>query len=157
MADKLVRMIWIYLKVIWEKYGHLLPRVHNGSLSFFWRLRLAGRWHEYLPVGTNDDDNDHSEYDNEDMTERPGYSTTVLALGTRQMSSYSGYFLAAGFIASLLACVLATHSVFGNKMSWYYTLVPILLALPVAMTGIRGLAESDFNAGSGLGRAKNSK
>ncbi|CDM30583.1 Oligopeptide transporter OPT superfamily [Penicillium roqueforti FM164] len=35
-------------------------------------------------------------------------------------------------------------------MPSYYTVVSILLVLAVAMTGIRGLAESDFNAGSGL-------
>ena len=69
------------------------------------------------------------------------------------MSSTSGYFPVVGFIVSILACILTTHSVFGDKMPSYYTVVSILLVLAVAMTGIRGLAESDFNAGSGLGMA----
>ncbi|KAL4787726.1 hypothetical protein BJX76DRAFT_353987 [Aspergillus varians] len=42
------------------------------------------------------------------------------------------------------------RGVFGDKMPWYFTFLSIFLALPVAMIGIRGLAESDFNAGSGL-------
>ncbi|OQD63502.1 hypothetical protein PENPOL_c009G08410 [Penicillium polonicum] len=150
MADTLVKMIWIYLEVIWEKYGHLLPWVRDESLGLLWRLGLAGRPHGYVPVRTNSDEYDPLQDDSEDMAEEPEYSTPVLALNRRHISSYSGYLLTAGFIVSILACVLATNSVFGNKMPWYYTLVSILLALPVAMTGIRGLAESDFNAGSGL-------
>ena len=38
-------------------------------------------------------------------------------------------------------------------MPSYYTLVSILLALLVVMVGIRSLAETDWDAGSGLGMA----
>ncbi|CAG7921810.1 unnamed protein product [Penicillium olsonii] len=150
MADTLVKMIWIYFKVIWEKYGHLFPWTWDDGLALFrpQRIMLPDQPHGYVPATTNHDVD--GEDAAEDVADEPSYSTSLASLDGRRKSSYGGCVLSAGFIASILACVLATHLVFGNEMPWYYTVVSILLALPVAMTGIRGLAESDFNAGSGL-------
>lgn len=150
MADTLVKMVWIYLKVIWEKYGHILSQA--GEHTLFWRREQAGhgRLYGHFAVGTNGDGFEPSDHTIECRVDEMEYTTTPTT-DKGHLRPYGGYFLTAGFLVSILVCIFATQSVFGDKMPWQYTFVSILLALPVAMTGIRGLAESDFNAGSGLG------
>lgn len=138
MADTLVKMIWIYIKVIREKYGESLIRFALGR-------RLG-----YVPVRNNNDDDDD---DNSSLVGEVDHPTARSMPGGRASPSYAGFLLTIIFAVSIPVCLLTTQSVFGDRMPWYYTFLSILLALPVAMTGIRGLAESDFNAGSGLGNS----
>ncbi|OBT64484.1 hypothetical protein VE03_05370 [Pseudogymnoascus sp. 23342-1-I1] len=144
MADTIVKMIWIFLQMISEKYGDLLLRVWENTL--FWQPRPYG----YSQVRTDSNYTELSDDDDEDRADETEYSTTIPTPDKRYVGSYGGYFLIAGFIISILVCIFVTRLVFGDKMPWYYTFLSILLALPVAVTGIRGLAESDFNPGSGL-------
>lgn len=148
MADTLVKMFWIYLKVIWEKYGHLLSRA--GEYDPFWRREQAGRPHGYFAVGTNSDTFEPSNRNIECRVDETEYTTTPTPK-KEDLHPHGGYLLTAGFLVSILVCIFATQSVFGDKMPSRYTFVSILLAFPAAITSIRGLAESDYNAGSSLG------
>jgi hypothetical protein len=145
MADTAVKMIWIYFRVIWERYGSAISQL-QGYVPF-WRLRPTERSYGNLLVSSYSDD--PLEDEAEDPIVEPEFATTALPKKHKEL--YGGYLLMVGFIISIPACIFATHGVFGQTMPWFYTFISILLALPVAMTGIRGLAESDFNAGSGLG------
>ncbi|GIK02045.1 hypothetical protein Aspvir_006088 [Aspergillus viridinutans] len=144
-ADTLVKMVWIYFKVIREKYGDWLFRGWENT-----RLALAGQ-RGYMPVRNSIIiNNNNGPFDDQDSLVDETEHPTTTGTPDGQESPYGGYLLVTIFVVSIPVCIFATQSVFGNKMPWYYTFLSILLALPVAMTGIRGLAESDFNAGSGL-------
>ncbi|KAJ5949547.1 hypothetical protein N7454_001131 [Penicillium verhagenii] len=142
MADTLVKMVWIYFKATREKYGYLLSRGWEKT-----RLALGGRL-GYMAV-QNDNTETFDEHDG--LTDGTEHLDILRGVPDgRESPSCSGYILATIFLFSIPGCIFATQSVFGDKMPWYYTFLSILLAFPIAMTGIRGLAESDFNAGSGL-------
>jgi uncharacterized oligopeptide transporter (OPT) family protein len=51
---------------------------------------------------------------------------------------------------SICLCIFSVHFVFNGVIPWYLVLLGILLALPMAVVGIRALAECDFNPESGL-------
>jgi OPT oligopeptide transporter protein len=56
-----------------------------------------------------------------------------------------------GFAISVIACTIAVQYIFGRVIPWYYSLLAITLSLPMAVVGIRSLAETDYNPESGLG------
>lgn len=53
-------------------------------------------------------------------------------------------------VISICICIVSVNFVFGLVIPWYFILLAILLALPMAVVGIRALAECDFNPESGL-------
>jgi predicted signal transduction protein with EAL and GGDEF domain len=59
--------------------------------------------------------------------------------------------LSIGFLASIAVCLISMGWTFGSINPWYYTLLSILLSIPMAVVGIRSLAETDYNPESALG------
>ncbi|KAJ2724821.1 OPT super [Coemansia sp. Benny D115] len=81
------------------------------------------------PVGVEDDD------DSEEVDPRfliPGWVTW------------------SGLVASTLLCMGIVYALFGVPM--YDTLIAVLLALPLAVLGVRALGETDLNPVSGIGK-----
>ena len=56
-----------------------------------------------------------------------------------------------GFAISAIACTIAVQYIFGRVIPWYYSLLAVTLSLPMAVVGIRSLAETNYNPESGLG------
>ncbi len=66
-------------------------------------------------------------------------------------SPLSSRILALGFLGSVVVCTSVIHFIFGNIIPWYYTILAIVISLPMAVVGIRSLAETDYNPESALG------
>jgi archaellum biogenesis protein FlaJ (TadC family) len=69
---------------------------------------------------------------------------------TSEDSAAISKLLVLSFIVTVLVCIFAVHIVFGDIIPWYSTLLAIGLALPMAVVGIRALAETDYNPESAL-------
>ena len=55
-----------------------------------------------------------------------------------------------GFLVATLICVSAVQVSFKGAMPWYHVIVGVLITLPMAIVGIRSLAQADFNPESAL-------
>ena len=148
IADTLVKMVWICLCVFWENCGPLVVHI--------WRTTRDQRHEEsherpYMPISgdPNDSGNENlgSSNGNEDLD---NYHATI-ATETNKGNALGWYSLVFGFVVSVALCVFTTTKVFNGQMPWFFVLLAILLALPMATTGIRCLGESDFNPQTGLG------
>lgn len=74
--------------------------------------------------------------------------------GTRDNSHLgplSSRTLLLAFLNSVIVCTLTIHYIFGNIIPWHYTILAITISLPMAIVGIRSLAETDHNPESALG------
>lgn len=96
-------------------------------------------------------------YDGEDLDGTNSNTEHDATNQTDQCSSapfYSPFShpLAMCFGFSITFCTFSVHYVFGSIIPWYYTLLAIALSLPMAVVGIRSLAEADYNPESGLGK-----
>jgi uncharacterized oligopeptide transporter (OPT) family protein len=69
---------------------------------------------------------------------------------TSEDSAAISKLLVLSFVVTVLVCIFAVHIVFGDIIPWYSTLLAIGLALPMAVVGIRALAETDYNPESAL-------
>lgn len=153
-ADASVKLAWVLLRPLWRRYfasGYL-----QSQLTAFWESRvrhqpsrplvdhyssvrneLPDDWdpsQNRLPQRISWSPNRHS-VSQHDVFDAPAMSrVTVL-----------------GFFVSIIVCVLAVHLIFGNIIPWYYTLLALGLSLPMAMVGIRCIAETDYNPESALG------
>jgi uncharacterized oligopeptide transporter (OPT) family protein len=146
LADASVKLSWFVLRPFWRYFSAIADlwaaswkENDRGSES---QSHQNGS-NQYLAVPTEMDDgsdttrNRHplSEAENERSSETP---TTLRGLGL-------------SFLLSVIACTLAIHLIFGNIIPWYYTILAIALSLPMAVVGIRSLAETDYNPESALG------
>ena len=66
-------------------------------------------------------------------------------------ASATSRMLGLSFLASVIACISAIHFLFADIIPYYYTTLAIALSLPMAVVGIRSLAETDYNPESALG------
>jgi len=149
IADALVKISWICLRPFWIRYEERLARlpqlIKNGWNQARQRASSYSSIHSSSSIDRYDEDvgsdqeNSAHHYDN----------TTA----TKHIASAAPYILGFGFILSILVCILATQVVFGSNVPWYYVLLSVILALPMAVVAIRSLGESDYNPQSGLGMA----
>ena len=56
------------------------------------------------------------------------------------------------FLASIILCIIAVHSIFGSLIPISSTLLSILLALLLSIMGVRALGETDINPVSGISK-----
>lgn len=146
LADASIKLSWFFLRPFWRYHlanvdllkQWTAPRKENGRGP-------EPQLHEnqYLAVSTEIHDGSEttqnaqllSQEENNHSSETP---TTSRILGL-------------SFLVSVIACTLAIHLIFGNIIPWYYTILAIALSLPMAVVGIRSLAETDYNPESALG------
>lgn len=57
-----------------------------------------------------------------------------------------------GLILSILVCIAAVHTVFGDLVPLYATITAVILALFLSVMGVRALGETDLNPVSGISK-----
>jgi hypothetical protein len=139
--------------IVWVSLAALLADA-SVQLSWFllgpiWRLYLAKKdAARYCQVSQHDDASPHqndpphssSHGHGQDNGHRPSQGTVI--------SGWLGF----AFLSSVVLCTLAVHAIFGGLIPWYYTILAIALSLPMAIVGIRSLAETDYNPERALGK-----
>lgn len=154
LADASVKLAWLLIRLLWNLYwSSAVNRQGQGWPHIFWR-----------PVDRpNNQDRRASQNEAGDQTllnqevdglpgglnELPG--PAVECEPYRGLASFGTLGLA--FCGSVLVCVLGVHLIFGNIIPWFYTVLAIVLSLPMAVVGIRSLAETDYNPETALGMA----
>ncbi|KAI1819344.1 OPT superfamily oligopeptide transporter [Xylaria intraflava] len=148
LADASVKLSWTLVRPIWARialhrnFRQLLTSLRpktNGDTAV---ARLLNNRYTVLPQRDSDGSHDshqpllrvEAQHNASTPTDRPPYSNLLLV----------------GFIASVIACVLSVRVVFSGTIPWFYTVLAILLSLPMAVVGIRSLAETDYNPESAL-------
>ena len=149
LADASVQLTWFLLRSIWRIYLAKQDAAHPGepSAQSHETPSLDGQY-RYLQVSQHDvsphqHDSPHfsSHEHGQDNGHRPSQGTVI--------SGWLGFL----FLISVLVCTIAVHAIFGSLIPWYYTVLAIALSLPMAVVGIRSLAETDHNPGSALGKS----
>ncbi|RYP41074.1 hypothetical protein DL767_001235 [Monosporascus sp. MG133] len=148
LADASVKLSWTLIRPLWRHLAlhrsiqKLLVFRHpktNGDPAV---TRSSNIRYTALPQDVLDDAHD-SRQPIMPLEPQPGTSQP-----TQRPSS--SRLLAGGFILAVLVCVLSVHALFGGTIPWFYTVLAILLSLPMAVVGIRSLAETDYNPESAL-------
>jgi hypothetical protein len=156
MADASIKLSWFFLKPLWSRY---CAKVDLKQWSSFWKNshsnpELQPRESQSLIVQPATSDG------SEDYQERPSDRNLSLHEEGNRLFSVpkplpaspaTSKTLWLSFLFSILACTVAIHYVFENIMAWYYTILAVMLSLPMAVVGIRSLAETDYNPESALG------
>ncbi|KAJ4135093.1 OPT super [Fusarium equiseti] len=129
LADAFVKLSWLLVSPFWFAWLQRFRSSQSSSSTF-----------EPVPHPA-------SAYDTFGTTRRTG---VALAASPETKSFVTTKLLSISFLASVSVCLLAMGWTFGSITPWYYTLLSILLSIPMAVVGIRSLAETDYNPESAL-------
>ena len=157
LADASVKLAWFLFKPIWKNFcasGSVRSRLREFWGKSIQRQppRRSDIRYSAVPDGVHDD----SDSFQASHAQNAGWSSRrhcVLQEGknTSFIDSMISQRSALALVSSVIICVLAVHFIFGNIIPWFYTLLAIALSLPMAMVGIRCIAETDYNPESALG------
>lgn len=148
-ADASVKLLWFVVQPIWNRYSTTAPLLntedtqHRGSL-------VSPSMHARYVALPNEVDDDQSSSDEEFIVPQNPFPSTMEAVSPSPGSGLSRKMFV-GFLLSVAICTLVVHAVFGEYIPWYYTLIGVGLSLPMAVIGIRSIAETDYNPESALG------
>lgn len=154
-ADASVKLSWFLLRPFWRDY----------IASGFIRTQLTASWEnnvqhqppqplesQYTPVPVEMDGDLNPFQTN--LTQGTSWSSNRHSVSHEEINNSSegpaARVLVLGFLVSIIICTLAVHLIFGNFIPWYYTLLAIAISLPMAIVGIRSIAETDYNPESAL-------
>ncbi|OAT13580.1 oligopeptide transporter [Blastomyces gilchristii SLH14081] len=136
-ADASVKLSWFIVRPFWNKNDSVTyPRPPRGR---------------YQTVPTHDDF-ETPQFCDSQVVDRSSNRWSPLK-GERvhlSDSPITSRALGLGFLVSVVICILAINFTFGNFITWYHTILAIALSLPMAVIGIRSLAETDYNPESAL-------
>ena len=153
-ADASVKLAWICFRPIWK--GYLASGYLKNQLTALWEYRVRLQiprtlesQYSPIPNETNDDWNPSQNR----PTQRKSWSSNRYSVSQHDKfeAPTTSRVTSLSFLVSIIVCILAVHSIFGNVIPWYYTLIALALSLPMAMVGIRCIAETDYNPESALG------
>lgn len=157
LADASVKLAWFLLRPFWRGYlaGGDLQKQPTASWKKNFRNqepRPLNSQYLAVPVETHD----NSEALQKNLTQGTVCSTNQnFSIKEERNHSPAGRItspvLGLSFLVFIIICTLAIHFIFGNFIPWYYTILAIALSLPMAIVGIRSLAETDYNPESALG------
>jgi uncharacterized oligopeptide transporter (OPT) family protein len=157
LADASVKLAWFLIRPFWRQYlasGYLQKRPIAVSKKIDRNPETQPHGGEYIavPFGMQDE----SETPQHHVTRGSGWSSSIQPESYNEayqspQSPLSSRVLAPGFLGSVIVCTLVIHFIFGNIIPWYYTILAIVISLPMAIVGIRSLAETDYNPESALG------
>lgn len=158
-ADASIKLAWFILRPVWERY--LASGYVSTQITAFWKIissrqSLRPDESQYTPIPEESQD-ESSQIHNRFLRRDSWFRVDSLVSRKDKDDSFDGVatsrLQALGFLVSVLICALAVHLVFGNIIRWYLTILAIALSLPMAMVGIRCIAETDYNPDSALGIA----
>lgn len=157
LADASVKLAWFLLRPFWRYY------LASGDLhkrpTAFWKKIVRNQEQrppesQYLAVPVETHDSSEAPQKNLTLGTVRSPNQHSLLKEERNHSpegSITSTVLGLSFLISIIICTLAIHFIFGNFIPWYYTILAIALSLPMAIVGIRSLAETDYNPESALG------
>ncbi|KAK0645770.1 OPT oligopeptide transporter protein-domain-containing protein [Cercophora newfieldiana] len=145
LADALVNLAWLTFRPLVRLFPFdrgCLPRIHR---------HLHPRYRLIPERDSGSEQSLRSQHSTERRRPLNGHRQVQEAPGTPSgVISLSRWMLSFFFLGSVLTCMFAVHTVFGSLIPWYYTLLAVSLSLPMAVVGIRSLAETDYNPETSL-------
>jgi len=157
LADASVKLAWFLIRPFWRQYhtcGYLQKWLLSSFDIFDRNSETQSHGGEYIaiPLGLQSE----SETPQDDITQCSGRSPSIQSESYNEayqlpQGPLSPRVLGLGFLVSVIICTLVIHFVFENIIPWYYTILAIAISLPMAIVGIRSLAETDYNPESALG------
>jgi hypothetical protein len=156
LADASVKLTWFLVRPFWRDYvasGYLQKQLaaFRKKNDRHQEPRPLESQYNAVPVEMHDD----SETPQLHLTQGTGRSSNRHSALQQENHSSEGHVtprvLGLSFLVSVIICTLAIHAIFGNFIRWYHTVLAIALSLPMAVVGIRSLAETDYNPESALG------
>jgi hypothetical protein len=157
LADASVKLAWFVFRPVWAAY---IASRHPPSRTAAVQAGIDGY---RRPPSSN---NRHATYSHETHNEPDLHQPHIAnetdsllsqrdpsCLGRKQWSESPLQLrvLGLGFAISVAICTWVIHMLFRGLIKWYYTILAIGLSLPMAVVGIRSLAETDYNPESALG------
>lgn len=156
-ADASVKFVWFLIRPLWTScIASRRGKAGSKAVSGTERLHPPSEAYEDSSVPLLDDM--HPDSETTGRVPEPNRSHPAGLDASRDASNKNfirnvpaSRYLAAGFVLSVIVCTVVIHFVFGTFIPWYYTLLGIGLSLPMAVVGIRSIAETDYNPESALG------
>ncbi|TAQ88175.1 hypothetical protein B7494_g3497 [Chlorociboria aeruginascens] len=157
LADASVKLAWFLIRPFSRQYlasGYLQKRLIAVFENIDRNPETQPHRGEYIAVPF--EIQDESETAQHHITRGSGYSPSIQSEPYNEayrspQSPLSSRVLALGLLGSVIVCTLVIHLIFGNIILWHYTILAIAISLPMAIVGIRSLAETDYNPESALG------
>ncbi len=116
-----------------SKFGDLMPRSS----------------HEYSLLQAQDDSNSNEDTDI-GAESRP--SASIEEEDAPEDQLISNKVVMVGLALSILLCIVTIHTVFGDLVPLYATVIAVLMALVLSIMGVRALGETDLNPVSGISK-----
>lgn len=149
-ADASVKLLWFLVQPLWNSQSTAgLSRAPQSTQGHRTSVSPPDLQAGYVTV-SNEADDDQSSSDEEVPVPRDPFPSMMQAASPGTRSGLSRMMLM-GFLLSVLICTLVVHVIFGEYIPWCYTLIAVGLSLPMAVIGIRSIAETDYNPESALG------
>lgn len=111
---------------------------------------------KYLPGGTTHyallhsrDDDDSSDDDEPEESEQHDNKESDDAPEHQRINNKT---VAIGLTLSIILCIITIHTVFGDLVPLYATVVAVFMALILSIMGVRALGETDLNPVSGISK-----
>lgn len=125
--------------------ANLLERARQSTL-----VHLIPRpSHEYSPLQAQDDG---SSDEDEDFPPRNNAAASPEDEDAPEEQLISNKVVTIGLAASIILCIITIHTVFGDLVPLYATVIAVLMALILSIMGVRALGETDLNPVSGISK-----
>ncbi|KAK4197104.1 OPT oligopeptide transporter protein-domain-containing protein [Triangularia verruculosa] len=151
LSDGFVNLLWTPLRPVWKRRLIIFEYIkkHSGAIWESITGTRAAVGYTTLPHD-EPDDNLLTTQDHHDQFFASGDSLLQPKREEAARDSTYSSILGLSFVLSVIVCTIAVHFLFSELIPWYYTILAVLLLLPMAVVGIRSLAETDYNPGSTL-------
>lgn len=157
LADSSIKLSWVIFRSMRNELGFL--RYFMGTLGDLWSNRVRpvlfrNRDRDYVPLQTEPPSEPASARTSIESSPANSLASPHDLSGRHHMNTVSVRVLTLGFLLSFALCIVTTRYVFGQWIPWHFIPLAIALSLPMAVVGIRSLAETDYNPGSAIGKSR---
>ncbi|KAJ6787478.1 hypothetical protein PWT90_02702 [Aphanocladium album] len=121
-----------------------LDSICHSSLGKYLPINRA----RYALLQRRGDDDDST--DDEDDTPRLGAEQETEDAPEHQR--ISNKIVGVGLLLSIILCIITIHTVFGDLVPLYATVIAVFMALVLSIMGVRALGETDLNPVSGISK-----
>lgn len=149
LVDAVVSLGYVATRSLFVANYHLtIPDVfyyiRQSSLGKY----LPGNRNRYALLQRRDDDDDST--DDEDDALRQSVEQEDDDAPEHQR--ISNKIVGVGLLLSIILCIITIHTVFGDLVPLYATVIAVFMALVLSIMGVRALGETDLNPVSGISK-----
>ncbi|OAA58852.1 oligonucleotide transporter [Cordyceps fumosorosea ARSEF 2679] len=150
LVDAVVSLGYVATRSIFVAYYDPSFSGFLDSIRQTWpgRLLFSGSRARYALLQRRADDDDSSD----DEGDGSGQSAGQDSEDAPENQRISNKIVVIGLLLSIILCIITIHTVFGDLVPLYATVIAVFMALVLSIMGVRALGETDLNPVSGISK-----